>query len=153
MLYSIGMIGLGTMGSNLAMNMNDKGFSVAGYDKAVEKVNKINEQQPDNKFFASTDIKAFVASLELPRKIILLVPAGKIVDAVIDELAPLLSSGDIVIDAVNSHFTDTLRRVQSLQQTGLHFMGMGVSGGEDGARFGPSIMPGGNIDAWKALQP
>ena len=153
MLYNIGMIGLGTMGYNLAMNMIDKNFTVAGFDKSIEKVTKTNEAQPDEKYFAFADSKAFVEALELPRKIILLVPAGKIVDAVLDELTPLLSGGDIVIDAGNSHFTDTLRRVQSLQQSGLHFMGMGVSGGEEGARFGPSIMPGGNIEAWKAVQP
>ncbi|MEP6674576.1 MAG: NADP-dependent phosphogluconate dehydrogenase [Ferruginibacter sp.] len=153
MLYNIGIIGLGTMGYNLAQNMIDKGFTVAGCDKSAEKVNNTNGQQSREKYLANTNSQLFVQSLELPRKIILLVPAGKIVDDVLNELLPFLSKADIVIDAGNSHFTDTLRRVQSLQKNELHFMGMGVSGGEEGARFGPSIMPGGNVDAWKALQP
>ncbi len=153
MSYSMGMIGLGTMGYNLALNMIDHGFTVAGYDKSPAKVTDTNSKQSAEKYLATTDVKAFTASLELPRKIILLVPAGKIVDDVLAELLPNLSKGDIVIDAGNSHYTDTLRRVQNLQQSGLHFMGMGVSGGEEGARFGPSIMPGGNMEAWQAVQP
>lgn len=150
--YSYGMIGLGTMGSNLVQNMRDKGYSVAGFDKDVQKTDLLNALHVEN-IHAYNDIDAFVGSLETPRTIMLLVPAGPIVDAVINELKPLLQHEDIIIDCGNSHFTDTQVRIDALAKEGLHFMGLGVSGGETGARFGPSIMPGGDLGAYNRIAP
>ena len=152
-LYSFGMIGLGTMGCNLVLNMSDHGFSVAGYDKDTGKVAALNKYASEKKIIAFTDIAAFVQSLETPRVIMLLVPAGKIVDAVIADIKPFLSDHDIIIDCGNSHFTDTQIRLDNLVKENLHFMGLGVSGGETGARFGPSIMPGGDMAAYNRVEP
>src|SRR5690606_33858710 len=152
--YSFGMIGLGTMGRNLLLNIADHGFAVLGYDKDIEK-----GKQLENAASKGTTVKSvqtltdLVANLEKPRKIMMLVPAGKPVDAVIDEISPLLEDGDILIDGGNSYFKDTMRRVQATENKPFHFVGMGVSGGEKGARTGPSIMPGGDQKAWKHLQP
>lgn len=151
--YNYGMIGLGTMGANLVLNMNDHGFSVAGYDKSAQQADHLNEAAAGRSVKAFTDINAFVQSLDVPRMIFLLVPAGRIVDAVISDLKPLIGKDDIIVDCGNSHFIDTQLRIDNLAKEGIHFMGLGVSGGETGARFGPSIMPGGNIDAYKKLQP
>jgi 6-phosphogluconate dehydrogenase len=151
--YKAGMIGLGTMGRNLLLNMAAHGFAVAGYDKDATKVAALNEAGKAYTVEAFGQLTDFVQSLETPRVIILLVPAGKIVDAVITELLPVLQQGDIIIDAGNSHFTDTNTRVAALQKEGLHFFGMGVSGGEEGARNGPSMMPGGDIEAYQYVQP
>jgi 6-phosphogluconate dehydrogenase len=151
--YSYGMVGLGTMGCNLVLNMCDNGFSVAGYDKDASKADSLNKLAAGKKVMATTNIAAFVKSLETPRIIMLLVPAGKIVDYVIADLKPLLSDYDIIIDCGNSHFTDTQTRVEALVKEKLHFMGLGVSGGETGARFGPSIMPGGDVDAYNKIAP
>ncbi len=151
--YSFGMIGLGTMGANLVLNISDHGFSVAGYDKDVLKVEALNKYAPEKNIFAFTDIATFIHSLELPRVIMLLVPAGKIVDAVITDIIPLITSNDIIIDCGNSHFTDTQLRIDTLIKKQLHFMGLGVSGGETGARFGPSIMPGGEMAAYTRIEP
>ena len=151
--YSFGMIGLGTMGCNLVLNMSDHGFSVAGYDKDGSKADALNKYSAEKKIIAFTDIAAFVHSLETPRVIMLLVPAGKIVDAVITELKPFLTDHDIIIDCGNSHFTDTQLRIDNLLKENLHFMGLGVSGGETGARFGPSIMPGGDVAAYNRIEP
>lgn len=151
--YSFGMIGLGTMGRNLLLNMADNGFSVAGYDKDAGKITlleKEGEGKPVKGFLSLND---FLGSLGSPKVIMLLVPAGKIVDNVIDELTPLLSKGDIIIDGGNSHFTDTTVRVSRLEEKGLHFFGMGVSGGEEGARRGPSMMPGGDTKAYAHMKP
>src|SRR6188508_113286 len=142
--YTLGMIGLGTMGRNLLLNMADHGFSVAGYDKDPSKSKLLENEgagKPVKAFLLLSDL---VNNLDHPRVIMLLVPAGKIVDAVIDELQPLLTKGDIIIDGGNSHFTDTTARVNKLAQKELHFFGMGISGGEEGARTGPSMMPGGD---------
>lgn len=151
--YSFGMIGLGTMGSNLVMNMSDHGFSVAGYDKDTEQVKMMNEVGAGKKVKAFDTIEEFVGALGSPRIIMLLVPAGPIVDAVIFELKPMLSEADLIIDCGNSHYTHTQKRTDKLLEEGLHFMGLGVSGGETGARFGPSIMPGGDVKAYEYIKP
>lgn len=147
------MIGLGTMGRNLLLNMADHGFAVAGYDKDASKITLLETEgagKPVKGFSKPAD---FIASLATPKVIMMLVPAGKIVDAVIDEFQPLLNKGDIIIDGGNSHFTDTGVRVDRLKQFGLHFFGMGISGGEEGARHGPSLMPGGDTEAYLFVKP
>ncbi len=151
--YTFGMIGLGTMGRNLLLNMADHDFAVAGYDKDATKAALLDKEGEGKKVKSFSEITAFVNSLQTPRSIIMLVPAGKIVDAVIDELTPLLNKGDIIIDGGNSHFTDTNRRVEVLEAKGFHFFGMGISGGEEGARRGPSMMPGGDKAAYEIMKP
>ncbi|MBV8324889.1 NADP-dependent phosphogluconate dehydrogenase [Chryseobacterium sp.] len=152
--YNYGMIGLGVMGRNLLYNIADNGFSIAGFDLDEEKVKELEEgATSEMKVKGKVSLEDFVSVLESPRKIILMVPAGKPVDAVLENITPLLNKGDIVIDAGNSYFEDTNRRVTALASKGLHFMGMGVSGGEKGARTGPSIMPGGDLDAFHLLKP
>ena len=151
--YAFGMIGLGVMGRSLLLNMADHGFAVAGHDKDTGKVDSLNQEAGDREAKGFSDVKEFIQSLTTPRAIMMLVPAGKIVDAVIEELTPLLEKGDILIDGGNSHFTDTNRRVEELEAKGLHFFGMGVSGGEEGARRGPSMMPGGDKDAYAVMKP
>ncbi len=152
-MYNYGMIGLGTMGANLVLNMNDHGFSVAGYDKNVKQVDSLNIAAAGRDVKAFSDLATFVGSLDLPRMILLLVPAGAIVNAVIEDLKPLISSEDIIVDCGNSHFVDTQLRIDHLAKANIHFVGLGVSGGETGARLGPSIMPGGNMEAYKRLSP
>ena len=151
--YSFGVIGLGTMGSNLVMNMSDQGFSVAGYDRDTEKVNLMNKLGEGKKIKAFETMETFVAALGSPRIVMLLIPAGPIVDAVIFELKPMLREADLIIDCGNSHYTHTQKRTDKLLEEGLHFMGLGVSGGETGARFGPSIMPGGDVKAYEYIRP
>lgn len=147
-----GMIGLGTMGRNLVLNMADHGFSVAGYDRNPDQLNRLLEEGKDKQVQAFPTMAAFIESLQIPRRIMMLVPAGKIVDAVIDEIIPFLQKGDILIDGGNSHFRDTDARIGRLVPTGIHFTGMGISGGEDGARLGPSMMPGGNKNGYAELK-
>ncbi len=149
--YEYGMIGLGTMGQNLVLNMADNGFSVAGYDKDEQKIKIFNAEAKGKKIKAFADLEQFLGSLKTPRTILMLVPAGKIVDAVINDLKPFLSKEDLLIDCGNSHFTDTDMRIKKLSEEGIHFMGTGVSGGETGARFGPSIMPGGSEESYKKI--
>ncbi|HCA10011.1 NADP-dependent phosphogluconate dehydrogenase [Chryseobacterium sp.] len=152
--YNYGMIGLGVMGRNLLYNIADNGFSIAGFDLDGEKVKELQDgATSEMKVKGTGTMEDFVSALETPRKIILMVPAGKPVDAVLESITPLLSTGDIVIDAGNSYFKDTNRRVADLASKNLHFMGMGVSGGEKGARTGPSIMPGGDLEAFHLIQP
>ena len=152
--YDFGMIGLGVMGSNLLYNIADHGFSVIGFDLSSEKAQNLEKGATEGtKVKGVTAIEEFVSQLSVPRKIMLLVPAGKPVDAVIDNLIPHLEKGDIIIDGGNSHYVDTIRRVKYVSEKGFHFMGMGVSGGEEGARRGPSIMPGGDVEAFKVVQP
>ncbi len=152
--YNYGMIGLGVMGRNLLYNIADNGFSIAGFDLDEEKVKELEGGATPNMTVKGTaSLEDFVSALETPRKIILMVPAGKPVDAVLGNITPLLSKGDIVIDAGNSYFKDTDRRIADLASKNLHFMGMGVSGGEKGARFGPSMMPGGDQQAYERLRP
>ena len=147
------MIGLGTMGRNLLLNMADNGFQVTGYDKDARMLKKLEEDGKAHNLKGFESLEDFIQSLELPRRIMLLVPAGKIVDSVIQELVPLLDKGDMIIDSGNSHFTDTSRRAIELSDQGIHFFGMGISGGEEGARFGPSMMPGGDKTAYNAVKP
>jgi 6-phosphogluconate dehydrogenase len=141
--FDYGMIGLGTMGRNLVYNMCDRGYSAAGFDKDTKQVETFIRDAENCKVIGTSDLSEFINALKSPRVIMLLVPAGPVVDAVIEELKPLLSASDLIIDCGNSHFTDTDRRIASLSKDNLHFMGVGISGGEEGARYGPSIMPGG----------
>ena len=150
-LFDFGMIGLGTMGNNLVYNMCDNGYAVAGYDKDPSRVDDLERGKGNNKLSGFYDIKDFINALKKPRVILLLVPAGRIVDLVIDELKPLISEKDLVVDCGNSHFTDTDRRIDELAKVNIHFMGIGISGGETGARYGPSIMPGGNKGAYDSI--
>jgi 6-phosphogluconate dehydrogenase len=153
-LYDFGMVGIGVMGSNFLLNMADNGYKVIGFDLNAEKAKHLEEQAtPGTIVKGVTTAEEMVSQLDKPRRIMMLVPAGKPVDNVIANLLPMLEPNDVVIDGGNSHYTDTLRRVKDLEQKGIHFMGMGVSGGEEGARKGPSIMPGGDISAWKRVKP
>jgi len=149
----IGMVGLGVMGRNMLLNMADHGFRVAGYDLDKDKVESLHKEAKEHEVFGSTNIPDFINLLQKPRAIMLLVPAGKPVDLVIDELLPHLEWGDLIIDAGNSHFTDTASRAARLQKVGIQFLGVGVSGGEEGARHGPSIMPGGPKKAYEQIRP
>ena len=151
--HSFGMIGLGTMGRNLLLNLADHGFSVAGYDKDASKVALLATEGAGKPAAGFADLASFLGSLQTPRTVMMLVPAGPIVDSVVAELEPLLAPGDIIIDGGNSHFTDTERRAKAVEAAGFHFFGMGVSGGEEGARFGPSMMPGGDKEAYSVVQP
>lgn len=147
------MIGLGTMGRNLLLNMADHGFSVAGYDKLPAQITLLEKEGKGKQVKGFTDLSQFVQSLQRPRAVMMLVPAGPIVDSVIEELTPMLEKGDIIVDGGNSKFTDTERRATALTGIGLHFFGMGISGGEEGARNGPSMMPGGDKDAYQVMKP
>src|SRR5690554_5474653 len=149
---AIGMIGLGTMGSNLLENIAEHGFSGSGYDIDTNKVDALNKLDSE-KITGFSDMGDFIESLKSPKIVMLLVPAGEIVDTVIDQLKKHLEKGDLIIDGGNSHFTDTERRYKALEQKGFHFIGMGVSGGEEGARKGPSLMPGGAKEAYKQVEP
>ncbi|WP_205334793.1 NADP-dependent phosphogluconate dehydrogenase [Gelidibacter japonicus] len=149
---AFGMIGLGTMGSNLLQNIADHGYKCAGYDISADKVAALNKLNPEA-IQGFTDMNDFIDSLSSPKVVMLLVPAGKIVDGVIEELLEVLEKGDIIIDGGNSHFIDTDRRFKDLEKQGYHFIGMGVSGGEEGARRGPSMMPGGDQKAYEIVKP
>ncbi|WP_439473941.1 NADP-dependent phosphogluconate dehydrogenase [Algoriphagus formosus] len=152
--YDFGLIGLGVMGRNFILNVKDNGFSAFGYDLDTEKVEALREEGGDrSRVDATQDLPTFCQSLTSPRKIMLLVPAGKIVDQVIEDLLPHLDKGDIIIDGGNSFFSDTDRRDAYLSEKGIHFFGSGVSGGAKGARRGPSIMPGGNKEAYEHVRP
>ncbi len=153
-LYDFGMIGIGVMGSNFLLNMADKGYKVIGFDLDAAKTKKLEEEAtPGTTVKGVVTLEEMVKQLDKPRRIMMLVPAGKPVDNVIENLLPLIEKDDVIIDGGNSHYVDTLKRVRFLEEKGIHFMGMGVSGGEEGARKGPSIMPGGDVDAWKRVQP
>lgn len=152
--FDFGMIGLGVMGRNFLLNMADHGFKVIGFDKDTQKTTALESSATAGTTVKGVDsLQHMTEQLAIPRKIMMLVPAGKPVDDVIESLLPLVQPGDIIIDGGNSHYTDTLRRVSYLQAKGIHFMGIGVSGGEQGARTGPSIMPGGDPEAWPHVQP
>ena len=152
--FDFGMIGLGVMGRNLLLNMADHGYSVTGFDKDPSKVSQLESTASPNTIVKGENtLSEMVKQLKKPRKIMMLVPAGPIVDSVINDLLPLLEENDIVIDGGNSHYTDTLKRIDFLEEKKIHFVGMGISGGEHGARTGPSIMPGGDEEAWKQLKP
>lgn len=155
----IGMVGLAVMGENLALNMEGRGFTVSVYNRTVPGVEErvaekfASGRGKGKKFKAFSDLKEFVDSVARPRKIMMMIKAGKPVDEMIDQLVPLLDEGDILIDGGNTHFPDTNRRTRYLESKGLLFIGTGVSGGEEGALNGPSIMPGGSKKAWEEVKP
>jgi 6-phosphogluconate dehydrogenase len=154
MKANIGLIGLAVMGQNLVLNMNDHGFKVAVYNRTTSKVDEFLEgPAKDTAVIGTRSLEELVNSLETPRIIMLMVKAGSVVDQYINDLLPLLSHDDIIIDGGNSLFTDTHRRTQALKEKGILYIGTGVSGGEEGARHGPSIMPGGNKAAWPKVKP
>jgi 6-phosphogluconate dehydrogenase len=153
-LHDFGIVGLGVMGRNLLLNMADHNFAVAGLDLDAAKAESLeNEAAEGQQVEATTNAHEFVSLIRKPRAIMLLVPAGKPVDSAIGSLLPYLEEGDIVIDGGNSYFPDTDRRVAELAAKNIHFFGMGISGGEKGARFGPSMMPGGDKNAYERLRP
>jgi len=150
----IGIVGLAVMGENLVLNMESKGFTVAVYNRTTKKVNNfINGRASGKNIIGAHSIEEFVLSLESPRKVMLMVKAGKPVDAFIEQVLPYLDEGDIIIDGGNSHFPDTIRRTKYVESKGMLYIGTGVSGGEEGALLGPSIMPGGSVGAWEHLKP
>lgn len=150
----IGLVGLAVMGQNLVLNMNDHGFTVAVYNRTTSKVDEfLTGPAKGTKVIGCHDLAAFVATLKRPRRVMLMVKAGDVVDKFIEQLLPYLEKGDIIIDGGNSLYNDSDRRTKDLEQKGILFVGSGVSGGEEGARHGPSIMPGGNKEAWPAVKP
>lgn len=153
MKKDIAIIGLSVMGSNLALNMADHGFQVSVYNRTGSVTEEVLAKHPHENMYGYFSLEDLVASLASPRKVMLMVKAGNAVDLLIEQLLPLLSRGDIIIDGGNSFFKDTQRRYDYLKEKGLHYFGVGVSGGEEGARFGPAIMPGGDAAAYKFIQP
>lgn len=151
--FDFGMVGLGVMGRNFLLNVADHGFSALGLDLDAEKAKALEKEGEGRTVKGTTSTEEFVAGLKTPRRIMLLVPAGKVVDSVIESLLPHLDQGDMIIDGGNSHFPDTERRNKYLQEKGFYFIGAGVSGGAEGARRGPSIMPGGDPKAYAHIQP
>lgn len=152
--FDFGIVGLGVMGRNLLLNMADQKYAVTGLDLDADKVLSLTEEaNSQHQIKATTAVEEFVGLIKKPRAIMILVPAGKPVDNVINNLLPYLDKGDIIIDGGNTYFTDTDRRFTELSTKGIHFFGMGISGGEKGARFGPSLMPGGNKEAYERLRP
>ncbi|MGJ8724770.1 MAG: NADP-dependent phosphogluconate dehydrogenase [Roseibacillus sp.] len=151
----IGLIGLAVMGQNLALNIADHGFQISVYNRTTSKTDAFVAENPDTPggVVGTQTLEEFVESLERPRKVIILVQAGRATDAVIDGLTELLDKDDIIIDGGNALWTDTIRREKDLNEKGFRFVGSGVSGGEEGARFGPSLMPGGKESAWNELKP
>jgi 6-phosphogluconate dehydrogenase len=149
----LGMVGLGVMGRNLVLNMADHGHSVAGYDKDLSKVEALQSEAGDREIHGAKTMEEFVASLHTPRAVMMLVPAGPPVDAVIHDLLPYLEEGDLIIDGGNSHFPDTDLRARHLAKKGIQYLGVGISGGESGARHGPSMMPGGPKEAYERVRP
>jgi 6-phosphogluconate dehydrogenase len=149
----IGVIGIAVMGENLILNMESKGFHVSAFNRTVDKVEDfVNGRANGLNIYGATSLEDFISSLKSPRKVMLMIKAGKPVDAVIDQLIPLLDKGDIIIDGGNSHFPDTERRTKYIESKGMYFIGAGVSGGEEGALKGPSIMPGGSHEAWPEIK-
>jgi 6-phosphogluconate dehydrogenase len=154
MKYKMGVVGLGVMGANLARNIESKGFPVVGYDTDEKKTQAFLESAGAGASVGSAaSPAALIASIERPRRVLVMVPAGPAVDSVIAQLRPLFNEGDILIDGGNSHFLDTDRRSKEMADAGFHFVGAGVSGGEEGALLGPSIMPGGSVESWEAVAP
>src|ERR1017187_10108487 len=151
--YEIGMVGLGVMGRNFLLNMADHGFPVAGYDKDPAKVAALGQEAEQRNVRGAASVKEFISLLRRPRAVMLLVPAGPPVDSVINDLLAHLQPGDLIIDAGNSYFKDTDVRARNPNAQGLQFLGVGVSGGEEGARHGPSIMPGGPKEAYERVRP
>ncbi|MFK3936456.1 NADP-dependent phosphogluconate dehydrogenase [Alkalihalobacillus sp. NPDC078783] len=150
---NIGIIGVGVMGKSLALNFESHGYSVSMYDVSTERVKRIVELEKKERLVGTYSLQEFVSSLESPRKILLMVQAGAVTDSVINELVPYLEPNDIVMDGGNTYYTDTIRRNEMLAKSGIHFIGTGVSGGEEGALKGPSIMPGGQKEAFELVRP
>ena len=151
---NIGVVGLAVMGSNLARNLASReGNVVAVYNRSAERTDLLLAEHPEAGFVASTSIEDFAASLQRPRTAIIMVQAGRGTDAVIDQLSDAFEPGDIIVDGGNALFTDTIRRQQAAHTRGLEFVGTGISGGEEGALKGPSIMPGGSAQAYETLGP
>ncbi len=148
-----GLLGLGVMGENLALNVEEHGFPVAVWNRRTERMERFIEAHRGKRFVGARTLEEFVGALERPRRLLLMIKAGRPVDDLIDKLRPLLSEGDVIIDGGNSYFEDTQRRDRALKEAKLHYLGTGVSGGEEGARYGPSIMPGGPDEAYARLQP
>jgi len=151
--FEIGMVGLGVMGRNLALNMADHGTQVAGYDKDPDRVKMLRDEAGAREIYATDSLDEFMGALRAPRAAMMLVPAGAPVDSVIRDILPHLDKGDLIIDGGNSHFKDTDLRSKTLAEKGLHYLGVGISGGEAGARHGPSLMPGGARDAYERVKP
>ena len=150
----IGLVGLAVMGENLVLNMESHGFTVAVFNRTTQKVDHfVQGRGKGKKIIGTRTIKELVGALKTPRKVMLMVKAGAPVDEFIEQLVPYLEHGDIIIDGGNSHFPDTIRRTGYLESKGFFFIGTGVSGGEEGALKGPSIMPGGSSAAWPHLKP
>ncbi|HAE60265.1 MAG TPA: phosphogluconate dehydrogenase (NADP(+)-dependent, decarboxylating) [Anaerolineae bacterium] len=150
---NFGVMGLGVMGKMLALNMERNGFRVAGYDLDLEKVRAFSAESATKNLIACETLEAFLSTLELPRRILMMVPAGKPVDGAIASIKPHLAKGDLLIDGGNTYFPDTERRSKELEAAGIIYIGTGVSGGEQGALWGPSIMPGGQPEAWELVKP
>jgi 6-phosphogluconate dehydrogenase len=148
----LGMVGLGVMGRNLLLNMADHRHAVVGYDQNAEKIKRLNEEAGERPVHGAGSIADMIAALRRPRVVMMLVPAGHAVDAVIRDVLPHLEQGDTLIDGGNSHFTETNRRFADLSKAGIRFLGVGISGGSRGARHGPSMMPGGDKDAYPSVQ-
>lgn len=151
-MNNIGVMGLAVMGSNLAHNMANHGYKVALFNRTYSVGEKVMAEDPNDNFTLYENVEDFVNSLEKPRKIVIMVKAGKPVDMVIDQLIPLLDKGDIIMDGGNSFFKDTIRRHTHVNEQGLRYLGVGISGGEEGARIGPSIMPGGDREAYSHVE-
>lgn len=149
---NIGLIGLAVMGKNLALNIADHGYSVSVYNRSGERTNNLVNEAKDKKIVGTYSLEEFVDSLEKPRRIILMVKAGKAVDDMIKQLIPLLSPGDLIMDGGNSNYIDMMKRSKMLQEKNIHYLGTGISGGEEGARFGPAIMPGGSLEAYRMIE-
>ncbi len=153
-LADIGLVGLAVMGQNLALNINDHGYRVAVFNRTTSKVTRFLENEAkDTHIIGTYSPEDFVKSIKRPRKLILMIQAGEAVDKSIAQLAPLLDDGDIIIDGGNSNFNDTIRRTREVEAMGKYYIGAGISGGEEGARHGPSIMPGGSVAAWQSVKP
>ncbi len=151
-LQQVGIVGMAVMGKNLALNISDHGYSISIFNRTVTTAQQVASENPKNDIFAAKTAQEFASSLEKPRKIILMVKAGKAVDETINGFIPFLEAGDLVIDAGNSYYQDTIRRQKELEAKGFRFIGMGVSGGEEGARRGPAIMPGGKRESFELIK-
>lgn len=150
----IGVTGLAVMGRNLARNFARNGYTVAVHNRTASKTRELVEEfGGEGEFVPAETAKEFVDALERPRRLVIMVKAGEPTDAVIEEFAPLLEPGDMIIDGGNAHFADTRRRERELREQGIHFVGTGISGGEEGALHGPSIMPGGSVESYDSLGP
>jgi 6-phosphogluconate dehydrogenase len=153
MSAQFGMIGLGVMGANLALNVEDHGFTVAVWNREPERLRAFIADHPGKKLIATAELRDFVRTLERPRRIMMMIKAGAPVDEMLEKIMPMLEPGDVVIDGGNSWFKETEARNKRVEGTGIHFVGSGVSGGEEGARYGPSLMPGGTRESWECIRP